>query len=267
MRIKEAKKLFKREKTALKSDYKKEKKEARREYKKSLCTLKSDKEENLTRAYFEEGKPLPKNPPKRSILEEIGNAITHGVGSILSVVAFILMLCESDTPIKAVSTIIYFFGSFIMFTMSCLYHSFKHGGITKRLFRRFDYSSIYLLIGATFAPILLTFIGGTFGIVFFVIQWSVIVTGISLVCVFGPSRLRFIHIPLYILLGWSAVMLLPNMFRSSLQLAFWTLGGGVAYTLGIIPFVLKNKVSHFIWHFFVLFGAILQWIGIYTCIY
>ena len=30
--------------------------------------------------------------PKRSILEEIGNSITHGVGSIFSIVALILML-------------------------------------------------------------------------------------------------------------------------------------------------------------------------------
>ena len=34
------------------------------------------------------------------------------------------------------------------------------GSAAKRVFRRFDYTSIYLLIGGTFAPILLAHIGG-----------------------------------------------------------------------------------------------------------
>ena len=136
------------------------------------------------------------------------------------------------------------------------------------MFRRFDYSSIYLLIGATFAPILLCYVGGTYGAVFFVIQWSVIITGITLVGVFGPSRLRFIHIPLYLLLGWCGLIILPIMVRrGDLGFLWLILGGGIIYSLGVIPFAIKTKISHFIWHFFVLAGAVVQWVGVYTCIY
>ena len=39
--------------------------------------------------------------------------------------------------------------------------------------------------------------------------------------------------------------------------------GGLAYTLGMIPFVRKTQGAHFIWHFFVLAGAALQWIGVW----
>jgi hemolysin III len=45
----------------------------------------------------------------------------------------------------------------MMFLMSCLYHSFKWGTRVKRLWRRFDYISIYLLIGGTFTPMWLLF--------------------------------------------------------------------------------------------------------------
>ena len=45
------------------------------------------------------------------------------------------------------------------------------------------------------------------------------------------------------------------------------LGGGVIYSLGVIPFTMKKNVAHFIWHFFVLGGAVVQWIGIYLVIY
>ena len=55
--------------------------------------------------------------------------------------------------------------------------------------------------------------------------------------------------------------------RENLPLFFFTLAGGLLYTIGIIPFALKKKGAHFIWHFFVLFGSITHWFGIYLYIY
>ena len=80
-------------------------------------------------------------------------------------------------------------------------------------------------------------------------------------------KLNFLHIPLYFLLGWSALMLLPSLISGNLPLAMWVLAGGIVYTLGIIPFLMRKRVSHFIWHFFVLAGAVTQWIGIYLYLY
>lgn len=251
----------------LKKKYKNELKAEKQKYDKIRSDIKAQHKASVESLYASGDIPRPKDPPKRALLEEIGNAVTHGVGSIFSVFAFILMLLASDTVAEYVGASIYFFGLFVMFTMSCLYHAFSHGSAVKRLFRRFDYSSIYLLIGATFAPSLLCVVGGTFGIVFFIIQWVVIAAGITLVGVFGPTRLRFVHIPMYVILGWSALMLMPSLIATSFPLAMWILAGGVVYTVGIIPFAIDMKVSHFIWHFFVLAGAVVQWIGIYKYIY
>ena len=57
------------------------------------------------------------------------------------------------------------------------------------------------------------------------------------------------------------------VMRGDIDFLLYILGGGVIYSLGIIPFALKKKVSHFIWHFFVLAGAVVQWVGIYLTIY
>lgn len=254
--MKEIKSNFKNQKKQLKKDYKQKKKNLCQEY------------HNKMEAYrLENINPNVINPPKRGVLEEIGNAVTHGVGSIFSIIALILMLKQSDNNIKILSTIIYFFGLFIMFTMSCLYHSFRYGSCVKRIFRRFDYSSIYLLIGATFVPLLLVYVGGTFGIIFFIIQWIIIITGVTLIGVFGPGKLRPLHITLYIVLGWSGLIMLPQMIKNDISLFYYILGGGLIYTIGIIPFALKKKAAHFIWHFFVLLGAIVQWMGIFLYVY
>ncbi len=256
MELKTIKTEYKNNFRNIKKDYAEQKKSVKEKYKKDLVEYYNSDE------FISQG-----NPPYRSVIEEIGNAVSHGVGSLLSIACFVLMLLQSDTLPKLTGAIVYFVGLFVMFTMSCLYHSFGYGSKVKRIFRRFDYSSIYLLIGSTFAPILLCYIGGTFGLVFFFIQWSIIVTGITLIGVFGPTKLKKLHLALYIILGWSALLFVPRMLANNLGLFLWIIGGGVAYSLGIIPFTIKKKVAHFLWHFFVLAGAIIQWFGIYFFIY
>ena len=258
-------------KTALRAarrDFKTTARSLRQSCKDGVSTAKAEYKADTLHYYTERGKRPPVDPPKRALLEEIGNSVTHGAGAIFAIVAFVLMLAHSTRPDQYVGAVMYFFGLFTMCTVSCLYHAFAHGSAVKRLFRRFDYSCIYLLIGATFAPILLSYIGGVFGTVFFVIQWLIIATGISLVGVFGPGRLRFIHIPLYLALGWVGLILLPRMIAAGdLAFLWFILGGGIIYSVGIIPFAMKTKVAHFIWHFFVLAGAVVQWVGIYLQIY
>ena len=75
------------------------------------------------------------------------------------------------------------------------------------------------------------------------------------------------HIALYIVLGWCGLVFLPKMIRENLPPFFFILGGGLLYTLGIIPFAARRKGAHFIWHFFVLFGALAHWFGIYLYLY
>ena len=107
--------------------------------------------------------------------------------------------------------------------------------------------------------------GLTASLIFFCIQWALIITGITFVGVFGPGRLRWLHFSLYFLIGWSAIIFIPYWINDNLPLFLWILGGGLVYTIGMIPFAaLKGKpTAHFIWHFFVLIGAIVQWVGIY----
>ena len=96
-------------------------------------------------------------PPKLTVLEEVGNAVSHGVGTGLSIAGFILLLLKSDTGLKVMATCFYGISLILMFLMSCLYHSYASGLTVKRIWRRFDYTSIYLLIGGTFAPLFLVY--------------------------------------------------------------------------------------------------------------
>ncbi|MDO5519364.1 MAG: hemolysin III family protein [bacterium] len=206
-------------------------------------------------------------PPHLTILEEIGNSVTHGIGAALALAGFILLLLKSDTGLKVLATCVYGISLFFLMLMSCLYHAFKSGSTVKRLWRRFDYSSIYLLIGGTFAPLYLVYWGNTLGIVLFCIQWGLIGLGITILGIFGPGRIKWLHFTLYFVIGWSAIMFFPDWLHNDLPLMGMILLGGVIYTVGMIPFVKDKKYDHFIWHFFVMAGAILHWFGIYLFVY
>ena len=212
--------------------------------------------------------PATRNePPKRSVLEEVGNAVTHGVGALFGIAGLVLLLLRSDTGIKVLCSLVYGLCLVLMFLMSCLYHSFRWGSRVKRLWRRFDYISIYLLIGGTFTPMWLLFWGGRVGTVCCCVQWALLLAAITLVAVFGPGKPKALHLAMYIVMGWCGLVFLPRMYQSSLPLLLFTLAGGIIYTLGIIPFARKKKGAHFIWHFFVFFGALVHWLGIYLYIY
>lgn len=206
-------------------------------------------------------------PPKLTVLEEIGNSVTHGIGALLALAGFILLLLKSDTGLKVMASCFYGISLFFLMLMSCLYHAFRSGSKVKRLWRRFDYSSIYLLIGGTFAPLYLVYMGNTLGITLFCVQWGIIALGITIVGVFGPGRITWLHLALYFIIGWSALIFLPDWYQNNFPMFACILGGGFVYTIGMIPFAKNKKYSHYIWHFFVLGGALIHWFGIYLFVY
>ena len=206
-------------------------------------------------------------PPQLTALEETGNAVTHGIGAVLALVGFILLLLKSDTGLKIMASCFYGISLFLLMLMSCLYHAFKSGSTVKRLWRRFDYASIYLLIGGTFAPLYLVYWGNTLGIIIFCIQWALILLGIVMLSIFGPGRLKWLHFSLYFVIGWSGLIFIPDWIQNNMPLLWFILIGGVIYTVGMVPFTRDKKYDHFLWHFFVVAGAILHWFGIYMFVY
>lgn len=206
-------------------------------------------------------------PPRLTLEEEVFNAVSHGVGALSAAAALAMLLMRSGSGMALLASCFYGISMVVMMLMSCIYHAMPTGSTAKRVCRRFDYTSIYLLIGGTFAPVLLLYLGGKAGVILFCIQWAVILTGVTLVAVFGPGRWRALHFTLYFLIGWSGLAFLPQMYLHSRTLLWFIFAGGLAYTVGMIPFAGKKKYDHCVWHIFVLAGAALHFAGIYSQIY
>ncbi len=217
-----------------------------------------------------------KKDKTQTLGEEIANAVSHGLMAIFGVVALVLLLIKSDTSIEVVSAIIFGFGMINLYTMSTIYHALFHPK-AKDVFQRFDHLSIYILIGATFAPPLLLlpamqepFLGIAglgLGPLLFIVQWILIGIGVVFKSIWIKKYAK-LHLFLYLAMGWSAVVFIQQLFAFDPR-AFWlVLGGGVAYSAGVAFYVFPHiKYFHFIWHIFTSMGTILMFIAIYAYIY
>ena len=204
----------------------------------------------------------------QSLGEEIANAISHGIGAIFGIVALILFLVAANTWQEYVAGSIFGFAIFFLFISSTLYHSFPASLGVKRLFKRFDHIAIYVLIGASFAPLLLLVASQPFGLIFFIVQWIIILVGIIFKAIF-IDRLQVLHVVMFLLLGWSALLIMGEFSRLETTALILTVAGGITYSLGVIFYASSRKFpyAHFIWHLFVLGGVILHFIANYGFIF
>jgi hemolysin III len=203
----------------------------------------------------------------QSLGEEIGNAVTHGIGAVLGVVYLILLLLQSTDVYRFSSALIFSLSVIVLYTMSTLYHAFPNHSTVKAVFKRFDHIGIYLLIGGSFTPLFYVVMEQPLGVILSLIQYAFIILGIVLKAVF-IYRLQVLHIIVYLALGWSAVFLLEPLQELD-PIALWlVISGGLAYTIGVIFYSTRLfKFSHMVWHLFVLLGTFFHFLSFYMFLF
>lgn len=202
--------------------------------------------------------------------EEIANAITHGVGTILAIIGtvFLLMLAiESKNMYKIIGASVYSFCLIILYLDSTLYHSLP-GKVTKRVFRIFDHSSIYLLIAGTYTPLLLILLNqDKRSMIILTCIWIMAIIGIIFKAIW-VGRFELLSTLIYIFMGWAIVFNVKTILLVVPgNILLHILIGGIAYTLGCIFFSLdKMPYNHAIWHLFVMAGSVLHYIAVFLCV-
>jgi len=196
------------------------------------------------------------------------NSITHLLGTVLALMGFGALLTISIQINELeiiVSFIIFGLTLVLLYTVSTLYHSF-HLPRLKKLFQKLDHISIYLLIAGTYTPYMLVSLGDGNGPIMLAIVWGLALIGILLDTLI-KKRIEIIQIFIYLIMGWICIFEYSNL-RQAIQFTgiFWLTIGGIAYTVGIVFYVLddmnKLRHSHGIWHLFVLSGSICHFISI-----
>jgi hemolysin III len=195
------------------------------------------------------------------VCEEIANSVTHGVGALLSIAGLGVMTAFATSRgdvWHVVACSIFGATMILLFTASTLYHALAHP-TAKFVFQIIDHSAIYLLIAGTYTPFTLVTLRGPWGWSLFGVVWGIALFGIAFQFIL-IKRVRWLSTALYVALGWVIVIamgpLVRNLPPNGLALL---VGGGAAYTLGVVFYVWKKlPYSHAIWHGFVILGAALH---------
>lgn len=211
--------------------------------------------------------PFVKSFNGQSMGEEIANAVSHCVGTLLAIAGTAVLIVRAamqSTAIGVVSAALYGASLILLYCFSTLYHSITNER-AKRVLQIFDHCSIYLLIVGSYIPISLVMIGKMcnkpalgwtiFGINAFCMVIGVLLNSINL------NKYKKAALVLDVIMGWLIVCSIKYVYAMSgiSGLVFLVLGG-VMYTLGIIFYKMKKvKYMHFIWHIFVLAGSILHY--------
>lgn len=204
----------------------------------------------------------------QSSFEERLNAISHGIGALLGIVALILMIKynTNKTEYSLFSVIVYGISIILLFTASTLYHAVTNVKY-KHFFRILDHINIYFLIAGTYTPITLITLEPSRGWLLFYVVWGIALFG-TVLKVFFTGRFEFFSTLLYLLMGWLIVFDFSNLSDAvGSNGILWLFSGGLAYTVGILFYAIqKIPYNHVIWHMFVLAGAISHFFLIFFCV-
>lgn len=197
--------------------------------------------------------------------EEWANAITHGIGAVLSLAGLVVAVVLASLNTNAyliTACAIYGSSLLILHLSSTLYHSARDLR-WKRRFLAADHASIYLLIAGTYTPFCLGPMRGAVGWTLFGVIWGLAVFGIFKE-VFRPRRGTHVSTTIYLLMGWLVIgFLYPLITSVSTHGLIMLLVGGCLYSIGVLFYKWHSlKYHHAIWHLFVLGGAACQFVAV-----
>ncbi|HJP65169.1 MAG TPA: hemolysin III family protein [Actinomycetota bacterium] len=190
----------------------------------------------------------------------------HQIAFFVSIPAGLTVVLAAPGPAMKVSALVFALGVTGMFASSASYHRLRWTPIGRDRVRRLDHSMIYVAIAGTYTPITVAVLDGWQEIAALAIVWSAALGGI-LVKVFGIDRLRLLGSVMYGVLGWSAVVALPQIFRTlSWPPIVLMFVGGLLYSGGAIVLARRKPDPdpavfgyHEIWHSFVVGGWACHW--------
>ncbi len=199
--------------------------------------------------------------------EERLNVLSHGIGLILSVIGFILLInkaIQTGNYLITVSFTVFGLSMILLYAASTFYHNEKKEERRYKL-NILDHASIYVLIAGTYTPFAIITLEGTLGWIIFGTVWTMACAGIILK-LFFTGRFQLISTLMYVVMGWIIITAIKPLINALEPAGLWWLfAGGISYTLGAVLFMFERiPYNHAIFHLFVLVGTFCHFITIYN---
>ena len=163
----------------------------------------------------------------------------HAVAFPLAVVTGIVLICVAHGVPAKIGAAVFMGSSLLLFGVSAVYHLLPVPYEAKSRLRRFDHSNIFLLIAGTYTPLSITALVWPKNVILLAIVWGGALLGIAF-RVFWLGAPRWLYVPIYLLLGWAAVLFAGDLIAFDGWVMLLILIGGISYSAGAIFYALKR---------------------------
>ena len=236
------------------------------------------------------------NDAVRAGLDHLGDRVSETLAEIkpklrgwlhlgtapLALAAGIVLICLSPTASTRVGSALFAGSALLLFGVSAVYHTGTWSPRVWKFLRRFDHANIFVLIAGTYTPITLILLDGTQRVVLLSVVWGCALAGVVF-RVFWTDAPRWLYLPLYIGLGWSAVFFVPGFIDGAqtrlgtgmgIAVLALVLIGGALYTFGGVVYGFKRPDPwprwfgfHEVFHTFTILAFASHYIGVSLATY
>lgn len=188
--------------------------------------------------------------------------------------ASIVLVIFAPTTQARVASAVFGVTAMLLFGTSALYHRGNWSPKANVLLKRFDHSNIFLIIAGSYTPLTILLLPHSKATLLLWLVWGGALLGVVF-RVFWVGAPRWLYTPAYILLGWAAVIYLPDFARNGgwVVLALIVVGG-VLYTVGGVIYAMKRPNPsprwfgfHEIFHACTVAAFIAHYVGISLAVY
>jgi hemolysin III len=196
----------------------------------------------------------PDDGAAHRIGEAVGDAVNDAVAAVkphlrgwlhagtfpLAVAAGIVLICVAPTSPGRIAASVFTLTAALLFGTSAVYHRGTWSPRVQRLLKRMDHSNIFLIIAGSYTPFAVLLLTPGRARTLLLIVWIGALAGV-LFRVFWVGAPRWLYTPVYIALGWVAVIYLPDFLRAGgVALLTLIVVGGLLYTVGGVIYALKR---------------------------
>lgn len=186
----------------------------------------------------------------------------HVAGAVALAGCSPILFLRARTWSQVAWVLCYVLGVEAMLITSSLFHRIRWSASQRRAMRRADHSAIFLAITGSYLAVAGLTMHGTIRAVLLgvVIAGALVGVAIRQLALDAP---KWVNTLPYLVVGWAAVAVLPQIYRGGGAACFALVcGGGLAYTVGALAYALKRPSLaprvfgyHELFHAFTLVGA------------
>jgi hemolysin III len=152
----------------------------------------------------------------------------------------VVLVASADEPRQRAAGAVFAACVALTFGVSALYHRVTWRPAARRIMRRLDHATIYLLIAGTYTPVGVLALTGGWRVAVLAVVWTGCLAAI-VHSVAVPDGPKWVSPAFGVAVGWVGIVVVPQIHAA----AGWAglgllLAGGFLYTLGAVVYVLRR---------------------------